>query len=326
MSGLRKKKSEECFSGTATEGFERWKTSVGRIFPPLYISPTGKDSFSGSIKAGGVEGLHMSMISSSPHLVERRPDLIARSSQGYLKLSVHVRGQSRLILDGREVVLRPGDVALYDTSRPYTLVQEQDYSMIVAMFPPTAVRALAPDAPLLNGLKLNADSGLTSIVSDYLLTLTRNLASLTGPAGQRLAQSGLDLIGSLLANELNTIPATEPHALSLQRIKAFIDRNLDDPGLSPGVIAAANFISVRHLHDLFHKDGKTVAAWVRSQRLEHCRRDLADPLLAGRSVSNIAASWGFLDAGHFAKLFRNNFGQTPTQYRMAAARCGPVGG
>lgn len=315
MSELNRKGRTESISGSAAEGFAKWKSSVSKLFPPLHLLSTGETSFSGSIRAGGADKLHMTRISSSAHVVERRPDLIARSSQGYLKLSLHLAGQSMLVQGGRETILRPGDITLYDTSRPYTLVQEPDYCMLIAMFPREAVQALAPDAQLLAGIKFEADSGLASIVSDYLHALDKNLSTLAGPAGHRLSRTGMDLIGSLLATEMDNAPSVEPRTLSLRRIQNFIQQNLNDPELSPTTIAAAHFISVRHLHDLFREEGRTVAAWIRSQRLERCRRDLQDPMMMDRRVAAIAADWGFLDAGYFSKLFRSTFGETPSEYR-----------
>jgi AraC-like DNA-binding protein len=291
---------------------------VADAFPPLRVSRTERVTFVGSIRSAGAGALYVSRIASSPHLVERRPELISRSDKGYLKLSLHVSGRSMMIQDGREIVLEAGDITLYDTSKPYTMVQERDFSMLVAMFPREAVRAVAPDAPALAGLKFDAGSGLASIVSGYLHTLDRNLQTLAGPAGDRLSRVGLELIGSLLATELDRSPVEEPRSVMLRRIQGYIEQNLADPDLSPGAIAAAHFISVRHLHSIFHEEGRTVASWIRVRRLERCRQDLSDPLLADRSVASIAARWGFLDPGHFSKLFRRAFGDSPARYREGA--------
>ena len=64
------------------------------------------------------------------------------------------------------------------------------------------------------------------------------------------------------------------------RVRRYIEANLADPLLSPASIAAAHFISTRHLHNVFHEAGTTVAQWIRTRRLEGCRRELRDPLLA----------------------------------------------
>ncbi|HEY9356088.1 MAG TPA: helix-turn-helix transcriptional regulator, partial [Arthrobacter sp.] len=81
---------------------------------------------------------------------------------------------------------------------------------------------------------------------------------------------------------------------------------------------AAHFISTRHLHNVFHESGTTVATWIRSQRLDGARRELRDPLLAGKPVGAVAARWGFLDAAHFSRTFRDAFGVSPSDWRRGA--------
>ncbi len=55
----------------------------------------------------------------------------------------------------------------------------------------------------------------------------------------------------------------------------------------------------------------TVSTWIRTRRLEQCRRDLLDPMLADRPVAAIAARWGFVDAAHFSRAFKTAFGVSP---------------
>jgi AraC-like DNA-binding protein len=67
----------------------------------------------------------------------------------------------------------------------------------------------------------------------------------------------------------------------------------------------------------------SVSALIRSRRLERCRRDLVDPLLADVPLAVIGQRWGFSDAPHFSRLFRAAFGESPRDYRkghMAALK------
>jgi hypothetical protein len=68
----------------------------------------------------------------------------------------------------------------------------------------------------------------------------------------------------------------------LLRIHAFIEQHLGDADLTPGLVAAAHYISVRYLYRLFEAQGTTVATWIRHRRLEGCRKDLADPAFSAR--------------------------------------------
>jgi AraC-like DNA-binding protein len=113
--------------------------------------------------------------------------------------------------------------------------------------------------------------------------------------------------------------SSRPAAL-LRDIHAFIDQNLANPDLCPAAIASAHHISERYLYLVFAGQGTSVAAWIRDRRLQHCRQDLADPGMHGRSVAAIATRWGFTSPAHFNRVFRKTFGMAPGQYRLLALR------
>ena len=58
-----------------------------------------------------------------------------------------------------------------------------------------------------------------------------------------------------------------------------------------------------------------MSTWIRTRRLEQCRRDVLDPVLADRPVAGIAARWGFVDAAHFSRAFKTAYGVSPSEYR-----------
>ena len=58
-----------------------------------------------------------------------------------------------------------------------------------------------------------------------------------------------------------------------------------------------------------------MSTWIRTRRLEQCRRDLHDPAFADRPVSAVAAQWGFVDAAHFSRVFKAAFGVSPSEFR-----------
>jgi len=106
----------------------------------------------------------------------------------------------------------------------------------------------------------------------------------------------------------------------LDGIKTYIEQHLSDPELTPTAIAAAGHVSLRYLHHLFQRDGRTVGAFLRERRLEHCRADLSDPALAARGVCEIARRWGFRDAAVFNRAFKSAYGMTPGAYREQRLR------
>ncbi|MEU8352550.1 helix-turn-helix transcriptional regulator, partial [Streptomyces sp. NPDC048845] len=87
-------------------------------------------------------------------------------------------------------------------------------------------------------------------------------------------------------------------------------------------VAAAHHISLSYLHRLFAQraHGETVAATIRSRRLEHARRDLENPALRTTPLYAIAARWGLPRAGEFSRAFKSAYGISPGEYRLRALR------
>lgn len=116
------------------------------------------------------------------------------------------------------------------------------------------------------------------------------------------------------------LPPETRHRALTERIRAFIRQNLHDPELTPPVIAAVHHISLSYLHRLFQEEvrGETVAAWIRSQRLEGARHDLADPALHATPIHAIATRWGLPRSSGFTRVFRTAYGLSPREYRLQA--------
>lgn len=300
------------------EDFATWRTIVSQSFVPLELQTDHEDSFKAQIRMRSVGDVFVSDIGAKSHSVERTPSLIAQGNKRYYKLSLQLSGTSLLLQDRREVVLRPGDMAIYDTDRPYTLAFEKEFRSLVVVVPQAAIDIPRDAIGQITASRISGEKGLAQMVVPFLTQMTKNMDELKGHSGVRLMNNALDLITTLLHGELDSahIDLAPSHRASLlQEIRAYIDENLSDPNLSPGAIAAANFISTRHLHGIFKSEGVTVSAWIRSLRLEHCRRDLLDPVYMNKPVSAIAVRWGFVDPSHFSRLFRATFGEAPTDFR-----------
>lgn len=303
---------------TIARNISEFRAAVNDSFVPLQVTSDHADRFRGMIRAAGVDDVHVTDVRATDHVVERTPELIARGDRPYFKVSLMLAGTGLLIQDEREAVLSPGDLAVYDTSRPYSLVFDQDFRTMVVMFPRHLI-TLPPDMmSQLTAVRISGSEGLGAVVTPYLTQLAANLDQLSGTTGARLAHSALDLVTTVFTRELGLDEAAaDPHRALMQRIRGHIDRNLASADLGPTSIAAAHFISTRHLHGLFQEQGTTVSTWIRARRLERCRRDLRDPVLADRPVAAIAARWGFVDAAHFSRAFKAAYDISPSEFRAA---------
>jgi AraC-like DNA-binding protein len=130
-------------------------------------------------------------------------------------------------------------------------------------------------------------------------------------------------VSALFAHTLDTeaaLPRETRNEVLARQVRTFIRRNLHDPELTPGMVASAHHISLSHLHRVFtqHSQGETVAAWIRAQRLERARHDLADPALRTLPIHAVAARWGIPRASDFTRAFRGAYGITPREHRSRA--------
>jgi AraC-like DNA-binding protein len=307
----------------AVHDFAEWKRIVSNSFVPLEVTSEDAEAFRGRMKSRAVGEILITEITASSHQVHRTLSLIAQNDKKYIKMSLQMSGTGLLMQDGRQAILGPGDIAIYDTSRPYTLEFHGDFRSLVVMFPHSHVDLPADALARLTATRIVGDEGIARLVGPFLVHLARNMDRLVGHSGIRLVHNAIDLVTTVLYSQLDSAEndtSTTHRASLLREVHAYIDTHLSDPDLSPRDIAAATYISTRHLHGIFKEQGVTVSAWIRSRRLEHCRRDLTDPLLDSKPVSAIAARWGFTDASHFSRLFRATFGEAPTRFRTESRR------
>ncbi|MFC7876332.1 helix-turn-helix domain-containing protein [Isoptericola sp. NPDC057391] len=300
-----------------TPSFEAYRAAVAGVFLPLRLTSSSPDSFRGVLRAVTVDDVHVSDLQGGQHVVERTAQLAAHDEHPSFKVSLMLAGSGLLVQDGRETVLRPGDLAVYDTRRPYTLEFGHEFRSLVVMFPQSRLELPAALVEQLTAVRLGGDAGVGAIVTPFLTHLCDHIEQLAQASGTRLAHSTLDLVSTLFAAELGRSARVDPHEELLGRIRAHIEEHLGSPDLTPASIAAAHFISTRHLHALFQETGSTVSAWIRRRRLERCRRDLLSPRLVDVPVSAIAGRWGFADAAHFSRAFKAEFGLPPREYRAA---------
>ena len=227
-------------------------------------------------------------IRSNATTVTRTPRLAHDPVDPYVFLGLQVSGSSMVIQDGREAVLRPGDLAVYDTRHPYTLVNDQGIHQHFFRIP---VADLELPAKVLDGItavRLDGNRPLARITAHHLRELAENIGRLSEREAEHLAGPSLAIIRAMLASQVDGLPETrECLENSLERrILLYMRAHLHEPDLSAARIADAHHVSVRHLYRLLAGCGIVLGDWVRQERLEACRHALAEP----GATSTITAS------------------------------------
>jgi len=224
-----------------------------------------------------------------------------------------------LVLSGRERIrqgdvvenLGPGDMVMWDGSRPI------DFEVVAALHKVTMLvprerlsRAMVSAEPQ-GAMPIESRRGLGALAARHLASLAQ-IADDLPPAHARLAA---DILVDLLGRMASPGSAIAAPGDLLSRILSHVDANLADPALTPSRIASRFGITPRYLHMQFSGTGTTLAAHIRARRLAAMQRDLADPRQSGRSITEIALSWGFADSAHASRAFSAALGQSPSLFR-----------
>jgi AraC-like DNA-binding protein len=307
----------------ASERFGCWHDVMANALIPTIACSDHQGDFRASLRALDLGAVQVSALTYPSLMSRRTPKLIRRSDPELYQVGLILRGDQGIAQVGRDASLRPSDLVLYDSSRPFVtrVAVDEDgiAAAMVAQFPKALFPLPSSRVDRLIAVRISGRAGIGALLAQLLVRLPADAAHLRPSDGPRLGDVVFDLLVALLAHELDadsTVPP-ETHRRSLiWRIQAFIRQHIGDPELTPAAIAAAHHISTRHLHRLFHEEGVTVAGWIRAQRLEGCRRDLEDPALHVTPIHKIAMRWGFRHPAAFSRAFRATYGLSPRDYRQ----------
>ena len=157
-------------------------------------------------------------------------------------------------------------------------------------------------------------TGAGALLTTYVSGLFQQLQDLNGATVAALMKPTAELI--YCASRLNeSVSESTKVKTKLMDIKAYIDKNIKDPALSPPLIAEQHGISIRYLHILFEKECSTVGTWIKQARIEGCKIDLVRTTKIHKSITDIAFEWGFNDLSTFCRQFKQTTGVSARDYK-----------
>jgi AraC-like DNA-binding protein len=299
---------------------DAWRSVAADLLGPLDVYVDPDVPLQGEMHADSLGPLRVGRIqTSTPHGVRRTAGQVVRDGRELYRAVLAISGSPRLQQDGRASQLRSGEFAIYDFARPYELAYDSTVQLAVFSFPREMLALPAGSMRQLTAVPITAE-GTGALVAPLLRRIAADIETYQPASAARLSTVVMDLITTAVAERIDRTEAVSAQAqqrTTLVRVNAFIEQNLADSTLTPGLVAAAHHVSLRYLHRLFETEHTTVAAWIRQRRLEKCRRDLADPELHAVSVSAIGARWGLPDSAHFSRLFHRTYGLPPVEYRRS---------
>jgi AraC-like DNA-binding protein len=290
---------------------EAWEEALSRHLAVTGIAASAPEPFRGILRARVLDVARLLHLEVSPHRLQGIP---SEDDPAY-QFVLPVQGSVRTTQEARSAVVEPGRFAVLDTTVAYELTFEDAATLMVIRVP----RQVIGIPPILlrqvTGLAIGVDGDLVVTVMPLLVRLADDLIIYSRHSPARLAYNLADLLTTVLLEHLSdVVPGGSAHGLMLE-ITTYLDDHLGDQDLSAETVASAHYISPRYLRKLFEGQHLKVSEWIRARRLESCRRQLVDPVLADEPISVIAGRWGFPDPAHFSRLFKATYGRSPRQFR-----------
>ncbi|MGW4597538.1 helix-turn-helix domain-containing protein [Streptomyces sp. NPDC004457] len=299
-----------------------WREALSQTFGAVDMGvPDEVDR--GTIRTAALGAVQTVTVDGDPLRAHRTRRLIAGSdNDDYVVVKLLCGGAARIEQDDREAHVRPGQLFVYDMARPVRLTLPERFRTKSLVLPREVLGLSEPDLRQITAAPLGSESAVGGLLTPLLSRLVDSAASYPQRTGELIARNVVDLVQTLAEERLGrgAEDSASGARTSLVRIRAYIDRHLAHPELSPDSIARAHHISVRYLHKLFELEDITVSRWIQQRRLEHCRRDLARRDTAHLTVAAVAHRWGFTSASHFSRVFRAAYGTSPAAWRDFALR------
>jgi AraC family transcriptional regulator, positive regulator of tynA and feaB len=299
-----------------------WRNAVRRLAALNFdTSPRGLDPFHASMQVCFLGELRLSTVQISPVSSSHQPGAGLRNGAGacYL-ISNKKEGSSFVAQDGRETTVNSGDFVVIDTSRPFQ-IKTNGMRTNTLEIPLGTMQAILPEVEGLTAVCISGHSGAGSILRTALDDVFSQSGRINGQASDFIA----DAIPYLTAAALAELPRVDHflpgriESYHRYRIRNFARSNLKRHDLDPEMIARSVGLSLRYVHQLFADEPSTLMQWIWSERISRCAEDFARPALRGRTIEQIAYSWGFNNPAHFSRSFRKSLGTSPRAFRQANA-------
>ncbi len=298
------------------ERFAYWHHFTCRTYSTTECRQLSDGPVNASVFFRTLDELLLSDVTEAPNWPTRfwrGPEEIRRNPIEAFSLFAVRAGKVGIAQGENRTLVGPGEIALYDHARPFTLELPMGLRAMHVSIPRPLLTARVPTALDLTARSLR--NQLSRMARKMVWELMQLKVPSNSAAARRLCASTIDLIAA--AFEWEWMERPEAGSRLIEQIKHFMRANLHDAELNVETIANANGISPRTLYRLFAAEGSTPMRWLWKQRLDASYAALSEDPAA--RVTDVALSHGFNELSHFSRLFKNEFGRAPKSLK----RTGP---
>ena len=300
----------------SVRALEEWTDILAETHLPFDVRSTQRtpSTFYGAVTRRRFGDLALVDCAASPFLARSGSAATGQRDAPVFGLQFVRKGVEQVRERSRELSLTAGDVMLWDGLMPVEIEVIEPFVKRTVIFPRDRLLAVCPRLEDVGSLPPLGRTASVRLLLRYLDALALELVALDEPGRAVAADAALELLRAAVAPNVPSSRSAKRAAMCAE-VRRYIRVHLQDGTLGPESIAAAHAMSVRALHALFEDTEESVCGLIRHERLARCHQDLALP--SGGSVTEIAFRWGFHDAAHFARVFKQHYELTPSDVRRA---------
>lgn len=293
-----------------------WRAAISDTFVPNAVEDHDPHAFSACYEAVDVGSLSLSHFRGTEQSFVRPPDLIHDRDADFYVAVIQTAGALSLDHNGQTGGPFEGSISLVDVTKPYRVHFGGELGIVDVFIPRADLDRAMGSTRGAVGLSIGSDQASAVLIREFFSGMMRSGDAFAPAVAARMATVGVDLLAAGFAERLGRDPPkNEGAAAIVYRAKSVIDRRLRDPDLDTAAVARALRLSPRRLQEVFRMEGLSVDAWIWDRRLTAAHRLLSDPACGALAIATVAYRCGFTSQAHFARRFRQRFGQSPTETR-----------
>ncbi|MDD5274255.1 MAG: AraC family transcriptional regulator, partial [Methylovulum sp.] len=197
---------------------------ICREYTHVDITSPGNHPLSQELGIYAWGNLQLSVIHSSAINIARPAQEPYLDSQDAYFAVVLTSGQYVLAQNGREVYLQPGDITIYDATKPHQIDCPKDFGKLIVTIPRRLFRERMAGIDNCTALHIPGVAGAGLIAGQFLRTLTGQIGCLTPHEFTTLADYTLDLLTLAIASvRPATYNLSSNRTAALNRLKALIE-------------------------------------------------------------------------------------------------------
>jgi len=297
-----------------SDQYDAWTSVLNETYGRWEVGKPDKSDFFGAVKSYDNTIVKVIDCMCDPCAAIRNRASVVADDRETLTIQLVLQGHEYIDFDDEKITLKPGDLLIWDSTKPMSFWVQERLHKVSVVLPLQRFRSWLPRSWFSIQHYIDGHSNSGRLLAEHIQSLSRSVFR----GGCKDDYALIDATIGLLVNALNIENADGPKPLRVTQLyhtKQYMMANIRDSSLSPTKIAKAGRMSPRYLHWLFESTDETVNQYIFHQRLDLCARDLLNPRMQHRKLSDIALSWGFSDATHFSKRFKQEYGVSPRAFR-----------